>query len=66
MLLRSELAQSASQNDLNRPWHYQITIHDRGQASHKLGEAERRARFRLGESRRVPGKARRHKEKPKP
>jgi len=45
-LLRGELAQSASQNDLNRPWHYQITIHDREEARYKLGEAERRSPLR--------------------
>src|SRR5260221_8622270 len=30
-LLRRELAQSASQNHFNSPWHKQITIHDREQ-----------------------------------
>ena len=41
-----ELAQSASQIELTRPWREQIAIRDREEARYRLGEAERRSRLR--------------------
>ncbi len=40
-LLQRELAQSASQNHPTRPWHNQITIHERDQTSNKPGKTGR-------------------------